>query len=187
MPYHTIHRMEKMGKIGWIITRNDAVCSNGQSEWRDWSRDISSIVDANWSELTIKPRVHPDTNARRSWDRQANKHTDKHSHIIMALVANVTEGAQLTKFLMPTRLFYPAHMQSNATMHPFPPYLFAADDFNASHFHELYFNNFNNYSHYYYSCPSIQMPVGNLISMILYALVCIVGLFGNTLVIYAGN
>lgn len=104
----------------------------------------------------------------------------------MALVSNVTEGAQqLTKFLMPTRLFHPPHMQSNATMHPFPPYLFAADDFNGTHFHELYFNN---YSHYYYvSCPSIQMPVGNLISMILYALVCIVGLFGNTLVIYAGN
>ncbi|KFB49834.1 hypothetical protein ZHAS_00017855 [Anopheles sinensis] len=33
-------------------------------------------------------------------------------------------------------------------------------------------------------CPSIQMPVGNVISMILYALVAIVGLFGNTLVIY---
>ena len=28
------------------------------------------------------------------------------------------------------------------------------------------------------------MPVGNLISMILYAIICIVGLFGNTLVIY---
>ncbi|XP_035789057.1 somatostatin receptor type 3-like isoform X2 [Anopheles albimanus] len=34
------------------------------------------------------------------------------------------------------------------------------------------------------ACPSIQMPVGNTISMILYALVAIVGLFGNTLVIY---
>ncbi|XP_053689980.1 somatostatin receptor type 2-like [Sabethes cyaneus] len=34
------------------------------------------------------------------------------------------------------------------------------------------------------SCPSIQMPIGNLISMILYAIVAIVGLFGNTLVIY---
>uniref|UniRef100_A0A182MJP8 G-protein coupled receptors family 1 profile domain-containing protein n=1 Tax=Anopheles culicifacies TaxID=139723 RepID=A0A182MJP8_9DIPT len=33
-------------------------------------------------------------------------------------------------------------------------------------------------------CPSIQMPIGNVISMILYALVAIVGLFGNTLVIY---
>uniref|UniRef100_A0AAG5DNX5 G-protein coupled receptors family 1 profile domain-containing protein n=1 Tax=Anopheles atroparvus TaxID=41427 RepID=A0AAG5DNX5_ANOAO len=34
------------------------------------------------------------------------------------------------------------------------------------------------------NCPSIQMPIGNVISMILYALVAIVGLFGNTLVIY---
>lgn len=33
-------------------------------------------------------------------------------------------------------------------------------------------------------CPSIQMPMGNLISMVLYTLVCIVGLLGNTLVIY---
>lgn len=33
-------------------------------------------------------------------------------------------------------------------------------------------------------CPSIQMPMGNLISMILYTIVCIVGLLGNTLVIY---
>lgn len=103
----------------------------------------------------------------------------------MALVPNLTEGVQLAKFLLPTKLLNPAGMHLNSTMHPFPPYLFAADDFNGSHYHELYFNN---YSHYYYvSCPSIQMPVGNLISMILYALVCIVGLFGNTLVIYAGN
>ncbi|XP_062564458.1 somatostatin receptor type 2-like [Armigeres subalbatus] len=34
------------------------------------------------------------------------------------------------------------------------------------------------------SCPSIQMPIGNLISMILYAIVALIGLFGNTLVIY---
>ncbi|XP_065092562.1 somatostatin receptor type 2-like [Ochlerotatus camptorhynchus] len=34
------------------------------------------------------------------------------------------------------------------------------------------------------SCPSIQMPIGNLISMILYAVVGLIGLFGNTLVIY---
>lgn len=36
----------------------------------------------------------------------------------------------------------------------------------------------------YEICPSIQMPIGNLISMILYAVVAIIGLFGNTLVIY---
>lgn len=33
-------------------------------------------------------------------------------------------------------------------------------------------------------CSSIQMPLGNYISMFLYTVVCIVGLLGNTLVIY---
>lgn len=33
-------------------------------------------------------------------------------------------------------------------------------------------------------CPSIQMPMGNFISMVLYTFVCIIGLLGNTLVIY---
>lgn len=36
----------------------------------------------------------------------------------------------------------------------------------------------------YYQCPSMQNPVGNLISMIMYTVVCVIGLFGNTLVIY---
>ncbi|KAG4068615.1 hypothetical protein HA402_004956 [Bradysia odoriphaga] len=35
-----------------------------------------------------------------------------------------------------------------------------------------------------YTCPSNVMPAGNLMAMILYAIVCIIGLFGNTLVIY---
>lgn len=157
---------------------------------------VNVVTELEWiNDKGTRLSTYKRTQQLRQTDRQTGKQTDKHSHepanvhthSKMAFVANLTEGAQLTKFLIPTRLFHPAHMQSNATMHPFPPYLFAADDFNASHFHELYFNNFNNYSHYYYSCPSIQMPVGNLISMILYAIVCIVGLFGNTLVIYAGN
>lgn len=77
-------------------------------------------------------------------------------------------------------------MHTNGSMHPYPPYFYGIDgisDYNASYYHELLLNG-NNYT-YYISCPSIQMPVGNLISMILYALVCIIGLFGNTLVIYA--
>lgn len=50
-------------------------------------------------------------------------------------------------------------------------------------------NNESNLTHhngtmYLFTCPSNQMPAGNLISMILYAVVCIIGLFGNTLVIY---
>lgn len=34
------------------------------------------------------------------------------------------------------------------------------------------------------ACPSLDMPVGNAISMVLYAIVFVVGLVGNTLVIY---
>uniref|UniRef100_A0A182QBE0 G-protein coupled receptors family 1 profile domain-containing protein n=1 Tax=Anopheles farauti TaxID=69004 RepID=A0A182QBE0_9DIPT len=49
--------------------------------------------------------------------------------------------------------------------------------------HHPFFSTFFNDSAFDI-CPSIQMPVGNVISMILYALVAIVGLFGNTLVIY---
>ncbi|XP_058065401.1 nociceptin receptor-like [Anopheles bellator] len=49
--------------------------------------------------------------------------------------------------------------------------------------HHPFFSSFYNDSAFEI-CPSIQMPVGNVISMILYALVAIVGLFGNTLVIY---
>lgn len=44
--------------------------------------------------------------------------------------------------------------------------------------------NHNNGTIFMFTCPSNQMPAGNLISMILYAVVCIIGLFGNTLVIY---
>lgn len=36
----------------------------------------------------------------------------------------------------------------------------------------------------YAACPPIQNPIGSLVAMILYAVVCIVGLLGNTLVIY---
>lgn len=52
-------------------------------------------------------------------------------------------------------------------------------DWNASNHHQSPFNE-----SYNYQCQSTQMPVGNIISMVLYAIVCIVGLFGNTLVIY---
>lgn len=36
----------------------------------------------------------------------------------------------------------------------------------------------------YMSCPSIQSPMKNVIAIILYLVVCVVGLFGNSLVIY---
>lgn len=53
----------------------------------------------------------------------------------------------------------------------------------------LYFNPFHNFttlndSMQYVTCPSIQNPLGNVIAIILYLVVCIVGSFGNSLVIY---
>lgn len=36
----------------------------------------------------------------------------------------------------------------------------------------------------YMTCPSIQSPMKNVVAIILYLVVCIVGLFGNSLVIY---
>lgn len=45
-------------------------------------------------------------------------------------------------------------------------------------------NDTFNVTRYNVACPSMQNPVGNFITMVLYAVVCIVGLFGNTLVIY---
>jgi hypothetical protein len=51
--------------------------------------------------------------------------------------------------------------------------------------HQLAANfSFNESFNQMHGCPSTQMPMGNLISMILYTLVFIVGLTGNSLVIY---
>lgn len=50
---------------------------------------------------------------------------------------------------------------------------------NLSHF-QSYRDHLDRFS----PCPSTQMPMGTLISMILYTVVCIIGLLGNTLVIY---
>lgn len=41
-----------------------------------------------------------------------------------------------------------------------------------------------NDSMHYVTCPSVQNPTGNVIAIILYLLVCIIGTFGNSLVIY---
>lgn len=48
----------------------------------------------------------------------------------------------------------------------------------------LYSNYTTNDSMQYLTCSSTQNPTGNVIAMILYIIVCCVGLFGNTLVIY---
>lgn len=39
----------------------------------------------------------------------------------------------------------------------------------------------------YMECPPTNMPLANILFMILYAVVCIIGLMGNTLVIYVGK
>lgn len=74
---------------------------------------------------------------------------------------------------------------NSSTAYQYPLFYFGPYEFNGTTYYHRNIANVNNESEYHYSsCPSIQMPVGSLISMILYAIVCIVGLFGNTLVIY---
>lgn len=80
---------------------------------------------------------------------------------------------------------------TNSTSRIFPP---QSNDTRSAinYFHNyilqsLYpFHNFTmlNDSLQYVSCPSIQNPMGNVIAIILYLVVCIVGTFGNSLVIY---
>lgn len=53
-----------------------------------------------------------------------------------------------------------------------------------SYIPELYKNESNNSYSNYTACPPIDMPLSNFLLMLLYAVVCIVGLMGNTLVIY---
>lgn len=82
---------------------------------------------------------------------------------------------------------YPAiNIMSDGSTIPFPgtftstnsttmPYQWSNEN-NLTHLNKL----FNGQS----SCPANIIPAGNVIAMILYAVVCIIGLFGNTLVIY---
>lgn len=44
--------------------------------------------------------------------------------------------------------------------------------------------DYSNMSHSNFTCPPMEMPLSNFIFMMLYAVVCIIGLMGNTLVIY---
>jgi hypothetical protein len=57
------------------------------------------------------------------------------------------------------------------------------------YFLQSFYPNYNvtstiNDSLQYLTCPSVHNPTGNVIAMILYIVVCCIGLFGNTLVIY---
>lgn len=76
----------------------------------------------------------------------------------------------LDLFQFDAKTFY---QQLNATM-------FAAGKFNFS----LPNSSYDEYEDEGYGCSSGQHTIINLITMILYSLVCIIGLFGNTLVIY---
>lgn len=106
----------------------------------------------------------------------------------MISMTNLSEVAQFTKFMMPNKILNTNSVHTGFST--FPPFFYVFNDpeRNTSFYHEL-LSNANNYTYHDYMphtpCPTIQMPVGNLISMILYAVVCIMGLFGNTLVIYA--
>lgn len=95
-----------------------------------------------------------------------------------AAISNAT-SATITRFIAANPIF------SNGTRFSIPTYYYG-NEFNGSSYYHRIFLNGNNESHLHFpsNCPSIQMPVGSVISMILYAIVCIVGLFGNTLVIY---
>lgn len=53
-----------------------------------------------------------------------------------------------------------------------------------SYIPESSFGYESNYSNLNYTCSPIEMPLSNFLFMLLYAVVCIVGLMGNTLVIY---
>lgn len=85
-------------------------------------------------------------------------------------------------------------MQSQLPMQPLVPLQSFVDTLNETYLKFLTINDWNttfyhhqrflNESSHHLTCPSIHMPIGNLISMILYGIVCIVGLLGNTLVIY---
>lgn len=45
-------------------------------------------------------------------------------------------------------------------------------------------DDYSNFSNSNFTCPPMEMPLSNFIFMMLYAVVCIIGLMGNTLVIY---
>lgn len=83
--------------------------------------------------------------------------------------------AQFTRFISNAGLINSSY--------PFVPFYGAwpPNALNLSYYHKFLINP---NEPLYNACPPIQNPIWSLIAMILYAIVCIVGLFGNTLVIY---
>lgn len=104
----------------------------------------------------------------------------------MTTVAVNSSLTTFTRYIATNAMYGGVANNSNSSVaYQFPLFYYgigAGNEYNASFYHKILSSQNNESDHY--TCPSIQMPVGSLISMILYAIVCIVGLFGNTLVIY---
>lgn len=103
----------------------------------------------------------------------------------MALVT--TEPPTTQRSVLPNmRMFgqLPLLYPNISAPYPYPPFLFGPRIEPNETYHELFFNAYNDSVYFYNWCPSIQKPVNSFILMILYALVCFIGLFGNLLVIY---
>lgn len=108
----------------------------------------------------------------------------------LIMPSNQLDSRQLLSFLLKnfhitmgnftsnsSRLFQPQTNDTRSAMNNFHQFLL----------HSLYpFHNASspNDSMQYVTCPSNQHPVGNVIAIVLYLIVCVVGLFGNSLVIY---
>ena len=76
------------------------------------------------------------------------------------------------------KLFQPQTNDSRSVINYFHQYILQT----------LYPSTFYNYTpqndSQYVTCPSFQNPMGNVVAIILYLVVCIIGTFGNSLVIY---
>lgn len=75
-----------------------------------------------------------------------------------------------------SRLFVPQTNDSRIVLNNFQQFL--------QSFFPFHNASLANDSVQYVTCPSVQHPIGNVIAIVLYLVVCVVGLFGNSLVIY---
>lgn len=117
---------------------------------------------------------------------------DSNTTLISSITRNSTSTTSMGLAVVPpttaVTMVDPIEAQFNLTLALLKAYKYWWN-ISSTNPHHLFFS-FNNFTFYnettnpFSPCPSIQMPMGNLISMILYTVVCIVGLLGNTLVIY---
>lgn len=107
---------------------------------------------------------------------------------IMHTTSSSTHQKDLLSILLKNFIFNASH---NSTILPPPTTNETRILMNVYHqfFLSSRFNPYQNLSSInesldYMTCPSIQYPMKNVVAIILYLVVCIVGLFGNSLVIY---